>query len=244
MSALAAIGHNHPPEPTPFEQSNEEAADLFLEATNWCDGAPVVTQEQADALAGLRAQIKAAIRRADERRKGEARPHDEAKAAIQARYNTLIGDNKTGGKGKLILADEACQRALSPWLRKVEEDKRQAAEAARVAEEAKRAAAEDAFRRARETDDLAVHAEAEKLAGEAASASRQASKADKAATCKTGLRTVVTAEIIDLRAFAAWAWRFDGAALEEHFRSRASALARGGRRDLPGVTITEMREAR
>lgn len=244
MSALATIGHNNPPEPTPFERSHEEAEDLFLEAANWCDGAPVETQEQADALIGLRAQIKAAIKRADERRKEEARPHDEAKADIQARYNALIGDNKTSGKGKLVLADEACQSALAPWLRKVEEEKRRRAEAARAQQEAKQRAAEAAFHHAREGDNLSAKAEAERLAQEAAAAERQSKKAEKAASANTGLRTVLSADVVDLQAFAKWGWAHDRAALEDHFRARATALVRNGRSDLPGVAITETREAR
>lgn len=240
----AVIGANNPPEPTPFELSSEEAENLFLEASNWCDGAPIENQRQADALAGLRAEIKAAIKRADERRKEEAKPHDEAKAEIQARYNTLIGDTKTTGKGRLILADEACQKALSPWLRKVEDEKRATAEAARREAEEKRRAAEEAFRKAREADDLAAKAEAERLAKEVAIADRQASKADKAATTKTGLKTVIVAEVTDLQAFAKWTWTHDRAALEDHFRVRASVLARDGRRDIPGVNITETRETR
>lgn len=243
MSALATIGHNHPPEPTPFEQSAEEAEDLFLEASNWCDGAPIENQRQADALAGLRSQIKAAIKRADERRKDEARPHDDAKAEIQARYNVLIGNTKTM-TGKLVLADQACQKALAPWLRKLEDEKRAAAEKARAEEDAKRRDAEEAFHKARESEDLAARAEAERLAKEAAIAERQANRADKAAATKTGLKTVVAAEVTDLQAFARWAWTHDRAALDEHFRARASALARDGRRDMPGVTVTENREAR
>lgn len=221
MCALAAIGHNNPPEPTPFEQSSEEAGDLFLEAANWCDDAPVETQEQADALAGLRAQIKAAIKRADDRRKEEARPHDEAKADIQTRYNALIGDNKTSGKGKLILADEACQSALAPWLRKVEEEKRRLAKAARAEQEAKQRAAEAAFHHAREGDDLSAKAEAERLAKEATAAERQSKKAEKTASAKTGLRTVLSAEVVNLQEFAKWGWTHDRAALEDHFRTRA-----------------------
>lgn len=239
MTAFAAIGHNR----SPFELSQDEAEDLFIEATNWCDGAAIETAEQADALARLRAEIKSAIKRADERRREEARPHDEAKAAIQTRYNALIGDTKSTGKGKLVLAEEACQRALSPWLRKVEEEKRHKAEEARRAADEATRAAQEAFRRA-EVDDLAARAEAEAMAARAKAANRDANRADKVAATKTGLRTVVEAEIVDLRAFAEWAWRHDGAALETHFRARAAALAAEGRRDLPGVTITEMREAR
>ena len=239
-----SIGGNNPPKPTPFELSKEQAEDLFLEALNWCDGAKIETQEQADALSGLRAQIKAAIKLADERRVEEAKPHDEAKKEIQTRYNTLIGDTKTTGKGKLIIADEACQTALTPWLKKIDDEKRAAAERLRQEQLAKQAEAEAAFRKAREADDLEAKAEAERLAVEAAQAEKLAKRADKATTVKTGLRVVVTAEITDMSAFAKWAWVHDKAALEEHFAARASDLAKNGRRDMAGVNVTEQKEAR
>lgn len=237
-------GHNNPPEPTPFELSRQEADDLFMEASNWCDGAAVETQEQADALDMLREKIRAARLRADERRKEEARPHDEAKAEIQARYNTLIGDTKKTGKGKLILAEEAVNAARAPWLRKIEEEKQKAAAAARAEEEAKRKAAQEAFAKARDESDLEARAEAEKLAAEAKKAEQQAKRADKAAMTKTGLKTVVHAEITDLQEFARWSWVHDRAALEAHFIGRAMAIASDGWRDVPGLSITETREAR
>lgn len=240
MTALATIGHNR----SPFDLSQEEADGLFLEASNWCDGAPIETQEQDDAVSSLLSQIKAAIKRADDRRKDEAKPHDEAKAAIQARYNTLIGDNKTAGKGKLVLAAEACQKARTPWLKKIDDEKRAAAERLRQEQLAKQAEAEAAFRKAREADDLEAKAEAERLAVEAAQAEKLAKRADKATTVKTGLRVVVTAEITDMSAFAKWAWVHDKAALEEHFAARASDLAKNGRRDMAGVNVTEQKEAR
>lgn len=142
---FAGMGHNNPPEPTPFELSRSEAVDLFDEAKNWCDGEPVASQEQADALTALLDQIKAATKRADERRKEEARPHDEAKAGIQARYNELIGDTKTTGQGILVLATGAARKVLQPWLQKVEDEKRAAAEAARKAQEEIQRKAQEAF---------------------------------------------------------------------------------------------------
>lgn len=241
---LATIGHNNPPEPTPFDLSKAEADDLFHEATNWCDGEQITTQEQADALATLLDQIKQAVKRADDRRKDEARPHDDAKAEIQARYNTLIGDTKTTGKGVLILATDACRKALQPWLQKVEDEKRAAAEAARKAQEEAQRKAQEAFAKARAADDLAAREAAERLAVEAKKLEREASKADKAATAKTGLRTVVTAEVVDMPAFAKWAWVNDRYALEDHFHARASTLAKEGRRGMPGVNVIETREAR
>ena len=239
------IGGNNPPEdPTPFELSAKEAEDLLSEACNWVDGMTVESQEQADALDGLLAQIKAAAKLAEERRKAEVKPFDDAKAEVQSRYNTLIGDTKATGKGKLLIAQEAVLKLLTPWRQKIDEEKRAAAEALRKAEEEKRQAAMAAFAKAREANDLAAKLEAERLAAEAAAAEKAAKKADKSAGQKTGLRVVVTAEITDMSAFAKWAWVHDKAALEEHFAARASDLARAGRRDMAGVNVTEQKEAR
>ena len=240
-----SIGGNHPPEdPTTFELSAKEAEDLLSEACNWVDGMTVESKEQADALDGLLAQIKAAAKLAEERRKAEVKPFDEAKAEVQSRYNMLIGDTKATGKGTLLIAQEAVLKLLTPWRQKIDEEKRAAAEALRKAEEEKRQAAMAAFAKAREANDLAAKLEAERLAAEAAAAEKAAKKADKAVGQKTGLRVVVTAEITDMSAFAKWAWVHDKAALEEHFAARASDLARAGRRDMAGVNVTEQKEAR
>ena len=241
--ARFTLGGNLPPL-TPFELSAKEAEDLLSEACNWVDGMTVESQEQADALDGLLAQIKAAAKLAEERRKAEVKPFDDAKAEIQSKYNTLIGDTKATGKGKLLIAQEAVLKLLTPWRQKIDEEKRAAAEALRKAEEEKRQAAMAAFAKAREANDLAAKLEAERLAAEAAAADKAAKKADKAVGQKTGLRVVVTAEITDMSAFAKWAWVHDKAALEEHFAARASDLAKAGRRDMAGVIVTEQKEAR
>ena len=241
--ARFTLGGNLPPL-TPFELSAKEAEDLLSEACNWVDGMTVESQEQADALDGLLAQIKAAAKLAEERRKAEVKPFDDAKAEVQSRYNTLIGDTKATGKGKLLIAQEAVLKLLTPWRQKIDEEKRAAAEALRKAEEEKRQAAMAAFAKAREANDLAAKLEAERLAAEAAAAEKAAKKADKAVGQKTGLRVVVTAEVVDMREFASWSWKHDKAALQEHFEARANDLAKAGRRDMAGVTVTEQKEAR
>ena len=241
--ARFTLGGNLPPL-TPFELSAKEAEDLLSEACNWVDGMTVESQEQADALDGLLAQIKAAAKLAEERRKAEVKPFDDAKAEVQSRYNTLIGDTKATGKGKLLIAQEAVLKLLTPWRQKIDEEKRAAAEALRQAEEEKRQAAMAAFAKAREANDLAAKLEAERLAAEAAAAEKAAKKADKAVGQKTGLRVVVTAEITDMSAFAKWAWVHDKFELEEHLRYRANEMAKAGRRDLPGVVVHENKEAR
>lgn len=242
-AAIAVIGHNNPPEPTPFELSVSEAEDLFLEASNWCDGEAIGNQAQAGALKELREKIKAAIKRTDERRQDEGRPHDEAKAEIQLRYNTLIGDTKTTGKGKLILADEACQRAMTPWLQKLEAERHEVAAKAAAEAEAKRKAAAEAFAKS-SLDDLEARQKAEQAAADAMQAAKISRRAEKQAATGTGLRTTYSARLVDMQAFARWSWGSDTTALGEYFEGRANALVKAGRRDLPGVEVIEMREAR
>lgn len=242
---IAGPGHNNPPpEPTPFDLSKQEAEDLFSEASNWCDGASIESQEQADALKALRDKIKAAIKLADERRDAEVRPLNEQVKSINSLYNTLIGKTVTTGKGKLVLADEACQTALTPWLKKIDDEKRAAAEKLRQEQLAKQAEAEAAFRKAREANDLEAKEEAERLAVEAAKAAKIANKADKATMVGTGLRTVVVAEVTDMQALARWLWKHDGAALAAYMTGRSGELVKAGQRNLDGVTVSEIKEVR
>jgi len=237
----AEIGHNNPPQ-TPFELSQAEAIDLFDEAKNWCDGEAISSASQAEALDALLASIKAAVKRIDERRKEEARPHDEAKEAIQDNYNQLIGNNKSV-KGVLVLAQESVLSVLTPWRVAEAEKKRKAAEEARRAEEEKLKAAQAAFDAARKSDDLSTREDAERLAREVKAAERDTRKAEKAATTKTGLKTVLHVGVTDYSIFARWEWKHDRPALEAWLSARAAELART-RRDMEGVTVTETEEAR
>ena len=50
-AAVAEIGHNNPPDP--FTAIKVHIDDLMTEARNWCDGAPVETQAQADEVSRL-----------------------------------------------------------------------------------------------------------------------------------------------------------------------------------------------
>jgi hypothetical protein len=207
----AGIGHNLPPEPTPFEQISARINDLYAEAKNWLDGEPVTTQGQADALDKLKGMIREAEKEAEEIRKTEVKPFDDGKAEIQSRFNPLIGDNKSA-KGLTVLARQAINKALAPWLTKLDDEKRAAEAKARAeAEEAARKAAE-AFRMSDVTD-LAAREEAEKLAQAAKQADIAARMAanDKAQAKggtgrATGLRSFYTPEITDYVAFARWVW--------------------------------------
>ncbi len=227
---------------TPFEQSEMEIADLYDEAKNWADGEPVTTQEAHDEVERLMDLISAAAKTADERRVEEIAPHKAAVDAAQARWNTLIGKNKSI-TGKTVLALDALKKVVEPF--RVEQQRLKDAEARRIREEA-----EEAERRAQEAfaqtsvADLAEREEAERLAQRAADLSKVANKAAKAATTNTGLTTYWQTEVTDKRAVAAHYWKTRPAEVDAFFLSLAEADVRRGMRSIPGCEITEQKKAR
>jgi hypothetical protein len=110
----AVIGANKPPL-TPYEACKLHIEDLMIEARNWCDGAKVENQDQADVVSRLIEDFRLAHQAADDARKVENEPFDAGKAEVQARYAPLIADTKTV-KGKTVLADAALKAALKPFL--------------------------------------------------------------------------------------------------------------------------------
>jgi hypothetical protein len=246
--AIPGIGHNAPP-PTPFEAIEAKINDLYEEAKEWLDGVPVMTQGQADSLNLLMDMIRKAEKEADELRKEEARPHDEAKAEIQARYNVLIGNTKSV-KGKTVLALDAAKKALTPWLEEQDRIKREAERKAREEAEAAQRAAQEAFRKA-QADDLAAREAAEALAKQAKDAeiaARVAAKDTAKAKGGTGrattLRSFYRAEVTDAREFARHLWAYYRADMDEFLATMAKRLVDMNHdRAIPGVTIHEERRA-
>lgn len=242
------IGHNNPPveiEPTPFEMSEVEIGDLYAEAKNWLDGEPVSSQMQADGLSKLIDDLRKAAKLADERRVDENRPFDEGKAEVQARYAPLIADTKSV-KGKAVLAIDMAKKTLAPWLQKLEDEKRAAAEAARKIADEKARIAQEALR-ASQVDDLAKREAAEALIREAQKAEAKAvfAEGDKAhakgGTRAMGLRSVWRAEMVDGRAAAGHYWQTRRAEVDAFFQGMADADVRAGKRDIPGFNIIEDR---
>jgi len=240
MNAHATIGHNR----SPFELSKERIEELYEEAKTWLDGEPIATQEQADVVQKLMRMIQEAEKEADERRKEEAKPHDDAKAAIQERYNTLIGKTKTV-TGLTIRAVEACKKALQPYLIAIEEENRRKAEAARKEAEAKQLAAMEAMRQRQSLEDAE---RAEQLVREAKEAEAASRKMDNAkATAKgagraVSLRDKYTPEIVDYTAFARHVWiahRSDMAAFLDTMA--AKIVASGAHSGIPGVSVQHER---
>lgn len=251
-SGLPPRDHNNPPvaveevEATPFEMSEVEIGDLYAEAKNFLDGEPITTQEMADAVSKLIDDLRKAGKLADERRTVEAKPFDDGKAEVQARYAPLIADTKTV-KGKVPLGIEMAKKALAPWLQKQEDEKRAAAQAARKeAEEAERKA-QAALAEARASDDLAKREVAEALLQQAKTIEAIATKAEGAKAHATGgsramgLRSVWRAEMVDGRLAAGHYWKTQRAKVDEFFQGLADADVRAGKREIPGFLIAETR---
>lgn len=233
-------GHNNPPA-SPYDTIKQEIEDLFSEAANWADGEPIADQKQADAVTALLEMLSDAMARADEARKEENRPFDEGKAEVQARYNALIGKT-TKLTGRAVMAKEALQTLLTPWRNKLENERR--AEAARLAKEAADAAAEAQAAMQASRGNLEERDKAEELYQAAQDIARVAKRADRAATTKTGLRSVWSVQVVNMGEALEWAWARD----EQRFNDLAIAMAKeavdGGMRTVPGFKVTEERVAR
>lgn len=235
---LAGIGHNGGP--TTFEAFAAAVDDLISEASAVLTGVEVETEEQAEAVTALLTQCKRVAADIEAARKAEVAPYDDAKAAIQARYNTLIGDTKSA-RGKLVLLRKSIDDVLTGFRTRQAEAKRKAAEAARIEAEAKELAAREAMQASR--GDLEARMEAEALVEQAKAAAKVAARADKAATTGNGLRTSYEAQVLDYLEFGRWAWKHHPDDYHEFLNTLANRLVRNGARDLPGVEAVPVRRA-
>lgn len=177
LNPEAVVGHNAPPEPTPFEQVAQRIDDLFIEGKNWLDGVPLVNQDQADAIGSIIRDMQAAAKDADELRTAEKKVHDEAAKAVQARFHPLIGDTKAG-KGKAVRVIEGCKALVSAFLAAEEGRKRAAAEALRREAEERERIARQAIQTS-SVDNLDQRERAELLVQQAQAATKAADRAEK-----------------------------------------------------------------
>lgn len=237
--AAAGIGHNNPPietPPTPFDMAKEAIDDLYLEASNFCDGEPIETQAQADAVSKLIEELRKASKHADDCRVAEKKPFDDAAKAVQTRYKPIID--------RAQVAVDTAKKALVPFLQKVEAEKRRLADEARREAEEKTRIAQEAVRIASRSASLADANEArfrEDHAKEAAEYARAKEK-DKAGA-KGGaramtLRTVKHAKVTDSAAFSRYVWTTHRVQLEEWLDVFADQLCRAHVTNMPGVEIT------
>lgn len=240
--AIAEIGHNNPPL-TPFEACKLHIDDLMIECRNWCDGAKVENQDQADVVSRLIEDIRLAHKAADEARIAENEPFDAGKAEVQARYAPLIADLKTV-KGKTVLADIALKAALKPFL-DAEKARKQAIEQAAQAEAQRAAEAAAAAMRAAAPDNLEEREAAEELveavrlaektAARAANDKAQAHGGSKALGLKTFHKPYLTDRKAALMHYAAN--RPDD--LVAFLVGLAEADVREGKRQIPGFDVRE-----
>ncbi len=235
------VGHNNPPEPTPLEAARETISLLDCEAANWFDGTPIENQRQADDVARLLDAARKAEKQFDASRKLEKQPHDDAAKAVDAEWKPVITEAK-----RIV---EVAKAAQTPWLIKMDEEKRALERATR--EEAERAEAA-ARKLADEADGSLAGAKARDAAIE--DAKRAAEVARIAASDKAGakgagmartvsLRTTWRSIVEDRRALLNHIAKTDPEALTEFVEGWAARAVRKGERDVPGVKVYEERAA-
>lgn len=232
INERAVIGNNMPP----FELSKQAIEDLYNEAKLWLDGEPVTNQDQANALNTLQDKIRKAAKEAEKNRKDEAKPFDDGKAEVQARYKPILAAADA--------ADAAVKAALKPYLLELDRQQREKAELARQEAERLRLEAMEAMRQ-RDAANLEQREAAEKLVADAKAAEEAAKKADNAkAHAKgdgraTGLRTVWKAVMKDERDAAAWVWNMRRTELMAFVQDQADKAVRSGDRKLMGFDVIE-----
>lgn len=235
------VGHNNPPEPTPLEAAKETISLLDVEASAWFDGEPIKNQKQADEVARLIDAARKARQQFDNDRKAEKKPHDEAAKAVDAAWKPVIAD------AERIL--EIAKAAQTPWLIKLDEEKRANEEKARKEAEEKLA---EARRLAAESDGSLAAAKARDAAIEEAKAAEAAAHraANEKANAKgagmaraVSLRTTYRAEVQDRRALLNHIAKAAPEDLTAFVEDWAAKKVRSGARELPGVRIYEERAA-
>lgn len=236
----ASEGGNQPPEEVAFEQLK---ADIERKVNEVEQVGAIKTIEQVQSYRALQDTLNALNKRADAGRVKEKRPHDEASAAVQAKWMPIVTAAKKW-------ADYARDTA-DAWLKEQDRINRQKA-------------AEEAAAIARENERLAnEHAEQQRLAEREAEARAQAGEflPEPAAVPEPELkpmppaptplkvsgspfssarkaRTIITGKITDEAKLIAYLVEQRDAGLLEFLQNRANAAAKM-KISLPGVERVE-----
>lgn len=228
------IGHNGGP--TPFD----ELETLAAEARHWLDGSIVQSQAEADAIGHLVNMARAINKKLDALRVEEKRPHDDAAKAVQEKFKPHLS--------RCDLIADACKKALTPFLQKLEAEKRERERIAREEADRKRAEAEAAIRAAKQSD-LEERERAEALLREAQKAEAAAIRAenDKAKASTGGrsmsLRTSYRPELVNSTEAARNYWK----TRKDDFDALLMQFAREdiakGIREIPGFVVHEEKAA-
>jgi hypothetical protein len=218
----------------------EELDDLLLEARNYLDGEPIANEEQAEAVSSLLNRLRRVGNDADDARKAEKKPHDDAAKAVQAKWKPILD--------KADLAASTAKQALALWLQKVEEKQRHEAELAR--QEAERLARIAAETHAQAAGNFEAAEDAERLIKAAAQAERFAAKAEKAKPLATGGERAIglidryTPELTDPVAALHHYRATQPNELKAWLLDQARKDVRAGSRSIPGFTVIHERIAR
>lgn len=158
---VRGIGDNNPPEevaPVATGPQSWDAVKLhmddLLEQVRGITGLKVEDQKKADQVAQLLTDIQKAAKTADSARIAEKAPHDEVIKEIQDRYNAYIAPIKNKVPGLVSKAEVALENQIAPWLRKLDDDKREREKIARDIADKAEEVAREAHQAARQSDDL------------------------------------------------------------------------------------------
>lgn len=225
------------PNSTPDIAFSMAVDDLYAEAANFVDGAPVETQGQADALATIITGAKQIRKDADAARVEEKRPHDDAAKAVQEKWKPVLT--------KVDDVITAVQKPLTTWLQAQEAERQRITQEAQ--DEADRLAAEAiaAARTAGSLESLTATRELQDAAFDAAKVAKRAGKAKshvQGGGRAIGLRTYWTATMTDSAAALKWAKQAYPEELRAFIGNLAESEARRGVRAIPGFEITEERK--
>ncbi len=233
---MADIGHNTPPDP--LAAFSLHIDDLFEQAQQFLDGTAIESEAQAEDVSRILNMVRKAAKDADEARKAEKKPHDDAAKAVQTRWKPILE--------KADLAAETAKNALAAFLMKKEAAQRAAAEAARQ-EAARQAEAAAQAAAVVSNTDLAGLTTVRVLQENAAELTKKAERLDKKPIQARGgeravsLRTSYRAEITDPVAFGKWLWEHRRADYLEWLEDVARRECRHGSRGIPGVQVHEER---
>lgn len=254
----AGMGHNRPPEPTPYDEAIYSTLELRLTELAdaggaWLDKGPLETEEQAGRLVDALAQVKAHAKAIEDARKAAKQPHLDAGRAVDAAFERLAAPVKklVDRLGSLLTAYQVEKQ------RRLDEERRaREAEAAR-AEAAARKAAEEAAAR----NDVIGAAAAEAAEAEARKAAEAAAKPVRARVESTtggartvGLRDYHTAafdpalprEVARVKALNALCRSAHYAEKIDEFllgAAEAARRAKGGPETIPGIQFTITQKA-
>lgn len=220
------IGGNQPPADAAFSMEIDQ---LFSLLSDTLAGGEVSNDEQEAAIDALLDDFRKASADSDKARKAEAKPFDDGKKEVQARWKPIIEKADRGVA--------ACKDALTPYRTAKQRAKEEAARKAREEAEAREKAAQEALQT---SDDLEARFQAEQDLEAAKKLTEQANRIDRSAT---GLRTHYEAEITDKGAALRFYLNKHPEAFLELIQALADRDARGARPRVPGVLYHERKKA-